>query len=137
MSMGEIQKLRIAVEGFAESSDIQMKQFIADNNFNQFLEKIEAYGITSMRDLVDPNILSNEDLSAEIGMQPMQVSAFRTAANKFVAENGPMLAASAAGGGQSNHGGEDEDEENEERMTMDEFFMLRNDVINSGYVSSS
>jgi hypothetical protein len=137
MSMGEIQKLRIAVEGFAESSDIQMKQFIADNNFNQFLEKIEAYGITSMRDLVDPNILSDEDLSAEIGMQPLQVSAFRTAANKFVAENGPMLA--AGGGGQSNHGnqgGEDEDEENEERMTMDEFFMLRNDVINSGYVSS-
>lgn len=134
MSMGEIEKLRNAVESSAQNSDMTMKQFISENQFNQFLEKIEAYGVTTMRDLVDTTILSDEDLSVEIGMNQMQITSFRKASSQFMIENPSLLISSNMGGGNDNEF-EDDEEENEERMTMDEFFMLRNDVINSAYVS--
>jgi hypothetical protein len=141
LRMGEIEKLRTAVDKASQGSDMQMRQYLSENNFNQYLEKLEAYGVTQLRDLVDPNILNDDDLAAEIGMNPEQVLAFRKAATAWTAEHGSVQQG-GGGGGNSAGGGDveeddddDDDEENEERMTMDEFFMLRNDVINSAHAT--
>jgi len=60
-------------------------------------DKLEAYGVTTLDDLVNPNIINDDDLRTEVGLADAEVAAFRASAALTKAERAASAAASTAG----------------------------------------
>ena len=81
MSPGEIEKLRSACEIQAKKADSEMKDFLARLEMSSYEAALEAYGVARLGDLIDPRIVSDEDLvGPDLGFSSEDAKRFRTAA---------------------------------------------------------
>ena len=64
-----------------------IRAFLIDNGFGEFFHSIvDDHGIGTMEDLCDDHLLSDHDLTTDVGMDAEQIEAFR-AAISVVQEN--------------------------------------------------
>ena len=103
MSPGEVEKLRSVCEIHAKKPDSEMKDFLNRLEMSKYEAALEAYGVARLGDLIDPRIVSDEDLvGADLGFSSDDAQRFRTAAQH--AEKQRAQAASPAGGGGGGQG---------------------------------
>ena len=126
---------------------LEVTLFLARCQLPQFLEKFEAFGACDLETLLNPDILSDDDLQKEIGLNAEQLATFRAAMAKELASNGSQKKVANRGVRDGNvNAGEDEytddelmdslENENEDgRTTIDEFLAMKNDIIDSAHVA--
>ena len=59
------------METSAGGLDAAVRLFLTKNKLEAFSERLEAYGVLSLKDLLDPNVLNDDDLRTEVSKHPL------------------------------------------------------------------
>lgn len=78
MTINEAEKLMTAIESCRAA-----QAFIHECGMSEFLVELIEFGIFSLEELLDPSLITDEDLRISIGMRTLQVRKFRLAVERY------------------------------------------------------